>query len=92
MMNKTRQESILRRYFASSDYSIGCVYKTASPFKWRAESEILEDMRKFNGCRYRIISHNSNVFTCGFIWTDSAGETWLRYYTAYNTYNIKVYQ
>lgn len=90
-MNK-KFESIVKRYYMSRNWSIACVYKKASNEKWRAESDIIEEMNKMGGYGYRIIAHNSNTFSCGYLFTDSAGELWLMYHTAYNRYTIKIYQ
>jgi len=88
-LSKARQEYVLRAYNNSSDPSIDYCYKNASVFKYRAERYIQNnDMPKFKGYDYRVLTANVMQFTCAFRYMDEQGQEHMRYYTAYNTYDF----
>lgn len=58
----------LRRYNSSTATSIADVYGAASCFKWRAEKQIRDTIANDDTAHgYRILSHNSDVFTAGYL-------------------------
>lgn len=58
----------LRRYNSSTATSIADVYGTASYFKWRAENQIKDTIANDDTAHgYRILSHNSDCFTAGYL-------------------------
>lgn len=80
--NKAQQNSIRDIYQA---------YEKPSQAKIDAYYNILETcINELNSYGYYIVGHNSNTFSmiCGYIGKN--GETRLRYWTAYNTYDCEV--
>ena len=65
-------------------------YANPSQAKMNAYYNILETcINELNSYEYYIVGHNSNTFSmiCGY---EKNGETRLRYWTAYNTYDCEV--
>lgn len=70
MTKLTRNKALayLRAYNNSNATSIRDVYDAASYFKWRAENDIKDAISKDETAHgYRILSHNSNFFTAGYL-------------------------
>ena len=71
-------------------WNIFKAYKKPSRHKIDAYYNILETcINELNSYEYYIVGHNSNTFSmiCGY---EKNGETRLRYWTAYNTYDCEV--
>ena len=65
-------------------------YEKPSQAKINAYYNILETcINELNSYEYYIVGHNSNIFSmiCAY---EKNGETRLRYWTAYNTYDCEV--
>lgn len=87
----TKNDSrIITRYFNSDDYSLYHVYKTYSTSKAISFERILNEMRQCGGYDMRILSHNSNFYTCAYRWQDTKGCEWLIYHTAYSKRSILI--
>lgn len=56
-----------QRWMNSSDYSLRDVYKSHSWRKEHAFDYCRTLCRDYDGAELRIISYNSNIFTCGFV-------------------------
>ena len=63
------------------------VYAKPSANKLRAERNILAYMLNNGGYGYRVMSHNSQMFTVGYIIRNEKGKCFV-YETAYNQYVI----
>lgn len=57
-------------YDYSDIYELGDCYRSYSIFKSRAYRKIREEMYSLGGQDLRIISHNVNIFTCGYTYQD----------------------
>ena len=57
-------------YDHSDLYELEDCYRSYSIFKSRAYREIRDEMHSKGGQELRIISHNVNVFTCGYTYQD----------------------
>lgn len=64
------QNSIYNRYLNSSDYELRHVYGSWSWAKENAMESCKRRMAEKDGFGLKIISHNCNVFTVGFVYTD----------------------
>lgn len=84
-MNK-RDLRFLNEYMHSYNYSIYDCYAKPSANKRIAYMETLAYMESMGGTDYRILSHNTFTFTCGFIVNDE-----LYIITKDNLYKIKLY-
>lgn len=65
-------------------------YEKPSREKVYAYRDILETcINELNSYEYYIVGHNCSTFSmiCGY---EKNGETWIRYWTAYNTYDCEV--
>lgn len=60
------------RYNRSDDTQLNDVYGRYSDKKARAYAYCRNLMLKYDGYDFRIISHNSFMFTCGFMFRDPA--------------------
>lgn len=94
-MTKTQLIKNARRaldlYNVSRETRLEDCYKSYSYAKARAFKSCLNDMEYFNGYGMRIISHNLNVFTCGFMYTDElTGVLKFRYITPCYRISIEV--
>lgn len=79
----SREINAYLRYRQSTEHYLKTVYKNPSWAKERAEAEIIQYMLSINGRDYRIISHNMNTFSAGFI-AEENGKTYFYYFTANN--------
>lgn len=82
MLNK-QQKSILDRYNTSNKYGLMDCYKSCSHYKTRAEHLIKQEMLDRNGWGYKILSYNTNCFTCAYTYKNEFDELVLVYHTAY---------
>lgn len=77
-----------RDYERSTETTVLQCYKTKpSQKKQDIEQGILQTMEKQNGHGYKVMSHNANVFSCGYLIQTQCGEI-LRVETKANTYYI----
>lgn len=85
-LSRNKALDYLRAYNNSNATSIGDVYGTASCFKWRAERDIKDAIAMDDTAYgYRVLSHNSNYFTAGYL-KDLADGVRLVIETHANTY------
>ena len=75
-------------YDNSSAFTLWDAYGSFSRDKQLAYDNCLEQMRKDGGFSFRICSVSNWVFTCAYKFKKD-GETYLKYFTAKNTYIIK---
>ena len=71
---------IISNYELSNDFSLDSVYKTYSMDKSLAWDYCKNLMEKYNGHGLKVISHNLNRFTAGFIY-ESGDDEYLMYIT-----------
>ena len=71
---------IISNYELSNDFSLDSVYKTYSMDKSLAWDYCKNLMEKYNGHGLKVISHNLNMFTAGFIY-ESGDDEYLMYIT-----------
>lgn len=90
-LNKRKHatEQAYHRYLESNDRTLNHVYDKYSTTKAYAYNYIMNEMRQVNGCDFKIISFNTNMFTCGYC-VDLNGETYFVRHTAYYRDCIKV--
>lgn len=73
-MTKNEQKRYAERAKSIYNYSdiceLGDCYRRYSIEKSIAYHKIREEMHSVGGQDLRIISHNCNIFTCGYIYTD----------------------
>lgn len=55
-------------------------YKSPSWAKMSAEREIAKEMHNKDGYGYSVISYNTNIFTCGYLFNRD-GELWFSVHT-----------
>lgn len=85
-----KHQGIITRYYKSTDYSLYNCYKTFSSAKAHSYENILDEMFKLNGYDLRILSYNSNFYTCAYRRKDESGKEYLIYHTAYNRISILI--
>ena len=72
-MNNTREKiakANINRYINSTDYTLAHVYGKYSIAKAHAFEYCENLMRKLNGWGLKILSHNTFMFTAGFLYND----------------------
>ena len=58
--------------WAQSDlYNLDCCYKSYSDAKDRAWRYCMDLCNRLGGCSLRVITYNTNIFTCGFEYYDT---------------------
>ena len=71
MKNKAKftmaERDVVKRYYKSDNYSIADCYVCASKAKRNIEKDIKRLMKLEKGWSYRIISYNSQLFSCAYI-------------------------
>lgn len=65
---KRRARTAYEIYKLSYDVTLSDVYASYSVYKERAYRECINMMFTLNGYNFRIITHNTNIFTCGFVY------------------------
>lgn len=92
-MKKSQVKSYYERYmWAVNDYgyrSIYDCYKNPSWAKVRADKEIVNEIYSRDGYGYSVISYNTNIFTCGYLFRKD-GELWFAVHTPSNYGEMKV--
>lgn len=77
-------------YCNSCDYSIRDCYTTYSKAKAQAEISCVRKMVNMDGWGYKILSFNSQCFTCGWLYeNEETGVVTLNVETAFNSYQIE---
>ena len=83
-MKASQVKSYYERYmYAVNKYSYRCIcdcYKNPSGAKISAERAIIDEMRSKDGYGYSIISYNTTMFTCGYLFRKD-NEVWFAVHT-----------
>lgn len=92
-MTKREQMKCAEKAKSIYDYSdiceLGDCYRRYSIEKSRAFQKIREEMHSIGGQDLRIISHNCNIFTCGYIYAErETGVLKFVYHTP--TYRVEI--
>ena len=89
-MTKKQLIAKYQEYLKAPYCYVGDVYVRPSVNKLRAERNILAYMLNNGGYGYRVMSHNSQMFTVGYIIHNEKGKFFV-YETAYNRYPLQLY-
>lgn len=89
-MTKNQLKAKYVEYLKAPYRYVGDVYARPSANKLRAELNIIAYMLRNNGYGYRVMSHNSQMFTVGYIIHNDKGKFFV-YETAYNQYALQLY-
>ena len=84
-MTKNQLKAKYQQYLKAPLRYVADVYVRPSVNKCIAERNILRYMLNNNGYGYRVMSHNAQMFTVGYIIRNEKGK-WFVYETAYNQY------
>ena len=84
-MTKNQLKAKYQQYLKSPLLYVADVYARPSVNKCIAERNILAFMLNNDGYGYRVMSHNSQMFTAGYIIRNEKGKCFV-YETAYNQY------
>ena len=84
-MSKNQLKAKYAVYLATPSRCVDDVYVRPSTAKRRAELDIINYLVGQNGYGYRVMSHNSQMFTVGYIIRNEKGKCFV-YETAYNQY------
>ena len=88
--NTKKAKSFKANYLYSNDFSLFHVYKNPSRSKMRAYDECRAKCVEMGGWGFKILSFNSSVFTCGWMYSDKeTGVIMLDVETAYNSYQME---
>lgn len=66
------------------------VYGRPSQYKEQAEEVILMEMRGNNGYGYKVLTYNTMMFTCGYVYDDADGNTTLVVHTPSDRVEIEL--
>ena len=92
-MKTSRVKEYYQHYMRAVNYYghryISDCYKNPSCAKIRAEREIVEECINKGGYAYSVITHNTSIFTCGYLFRKD-GELWFAVHTPTNYEEIKV--
>ena len=82
-MTKARKNYYKKIYESKAgEYSrVRDVYGKPSFYKERAEELIMTEMRGNGGYGYKVLTHNTQMFTCGYAYDDAAGNSTLVVHT-----------
>ena len=82
-MTKARKNYYKEIYESKAgEYSrVRDVYGRPSHYKERAEEIIIMEMRGKHGYGYKVLTHNFQMFTCGYVYDDADGNTTLVVHT-----------
>lgn len=90
--NYKKYAALLESYYAIRTRGYRMVhdcYGRPSAAKEAAENRIWREMKKRNGCGYTIVSYNTMIFTCAYLFPHPEdGNIILCYETPYHTYYI----
>ena len=88
-MTKNQLKAKYQQYLKTPNRYVNDVYGRPSRNKLRAENNILEYILDQDGYGYRVMSHNSQMFTVGYIIRNEKGKCFV-YETAYNQYVLPI--
>ena len=88
-MTKNQIKAKYQQYLKSSLRYVADVYVRPSVNNCIAERNILNYMMNNDGYGYRVMSHNSQMFTVGYIIRNEKGKYFV-YETAYNQYVLPI--
>lgn len=66
------------------------VYGKPSYYKERAEETIMMEMRRNHGYGYKVLTHNAQMFTCGYAYDRADGNTILVVHTPTDRVEIEL--
>lgn len=82
--------SFIAAYNRAPALSVYGAYKHPSEAKIRAERAVLREMTQRNGWGYKVINHNCQHFTVGYLFTNhDTGAITLRIHTLRHTYETE---
>lgn len=88
--NTKKAQGFIDSYRYSCNYTLTDCYESYSYHKWMAEDSCRDRMYNMNGWGFKIMSYNSQTFTCGWLYQDKVtGTVMLNVETAYNCYQIE---
>ena len=88
-MTKNQIKAKYQQYLIAPLRYVADVYARPSVNKCIAERNILNFMMNNDGYGYRVMSHNSQMFTVGYIIRNEKGKCFV-YETAYNQYVLPI--
>lgn len=92
-MNESKVQAYYRRYQVAVNYygyrRLRHCYIKPSPYKCAAENRIEKEIFKHAGYGYTVISYNTSIFTCGYLF-DRGGETWFCVHTPTDRGEMKI--
>ena len=88
-MTKNQIKAKYQQYLIAPLRYVADVYARPSVNKCIAERNILNFMMNNDGYGYRVMSHNSQMFTVGYIIRNEKGKYFV-YETAYNQYVLQI--
>ena len=86
-MTKNQLKAKYQEFLKAPVLYVNDVYVRPSVYKERAERNILDYMIDQDGYGYRVMSHNSQMFTVGYIIQNDEGKLFV-YETAQNRYYL----
>ena len=89
-MTKNQLKAKYQQYLKAPYRYVSEVYVCPSDNKLRAELNIIAYMLDHNGYGYRVMTHNAQMFTSGYIIHNEKGKFFV-YETAYNRYALPLY-
>ena len=88
-MTKNQLKAKYQQYLKSPLLYVADVYRRPSVNKCIVERNILNYMMNNDGYGYRVMSHNAQMFTVGYIIRNEKGKCFV-YETAYNQYVLQL--
>ena len=88
-MTKNQLKAKYQEYIKAPIRYVTDVYARPSVYKLRAERNILDYMLFNDGYGYRVMTHNAQMFTVGYIIRNEKGKCFV-YETAYNQYVLPI--
>ena len=88
-MTKNQLKAKYAEYLATPSRCVKDVYARPSANKIRAEYRIIDYLVDQNGYGYRVMSHNSQMFTVGYIIQNDEGKLFV-YETAQHRYYLPI--
>ena len=88
-MTKNQLKAKYQQYLATPSRCVKDVYARPSANKIRAEYRIIDYLVDQNGYGYRVMSHNAQMFTVGYIIQNDEGKLFV-YETAQHRYYLPI--
>ena len=88
-MTKNQLKAKYAEYLRTPTRCVKDVYARPSANKIRAEYRIIDYLVDQNGYGYRVMSHNAQMFTVGYIIQNDEGKLFV-YETAYHRYYLPI--